>query len=301
MSRKEVQVSGLYHLHSSVFVEKPLTAITPPPITPDMSVISATPCQTLNIVSGPTGEAADILPDGNLPDICAALNAASSGENVLIFNTTPLSTFLENLTGSDRNKRLTASNMPNAIGIKGAYKSPKQCAFSFLHPELVIPPSEFAMGLMNRGTQLEPHIRSFWNKKWESERLFASTCGFLFDQKCPDRYGATPDGLVWQGTKLVGFLEIKAPQKRVTAREWDEVPQMYKVQMVGQAATLPEYARQVFYVEWKNDYDYVFLTHCIEKTEIKWLHSQLHEFWEKILRRETFPDRCKRIDFPFFW
>ncbi len=234
------------------------------------------------------------------PETFCTMAATCASDNLDIFGT-PLSVFSFTPENSDplnnpfREKlTLTASDYPNALGVKGAYQSRYKFTCQRFYGETRSQPGEFLDNLMYMGRKMEPVIFELWNKT-NRDRFIATRSGLLLDQVHPELFGATPDGLVWDSKthELVGTLEIKYRPSATSSLGKDQIPQKYKMQMLGQLMCLPVY--HWFYIEMDGtgtarSYDGYFTEE--DKTSLR---ADLLDYLQlaRSNNRTTFPRRCK--------
>lgn len=277
---------------------QPRLAITIPPAIPPIKMTTALTCQTLKKISS-VGSAA-FGTTAVLPATCDAINDNCSGVKLDIFGT-PIEVFAYSPENSDplnnpfRKKLvLTASDYPNALGVKGAYQSRYKFTCQRFYGETPSPRGEFLDNLLEMGRKMEPVIFNRWNLQNRS-RFIATRSGLLLDQVHPETFGATPDGLVWDVNThdLVGTLEIKYRPSAKSSLRKEDIPQKYKMQMLGQLMCLP--VHRWFYIEMDStgqtrSYEGYFTQQQkddLRRDLIEYLYTA------NTYNSQTFPRRCK--------
>lgn len=261
-----------------------------------MNVSTALPCHTIG--QGLLGSASR-LARGTLPEICAAKRLASAGDiPVVDMWGTPIDVFAYRSDVSENPFRqrlfLTASDYPNALSAKGAYESRYKFACQRYYGQPARPPNEFLQNLLSEGRRVEPLAFALWNRLHRG-RYVALRSGLLLDQECPDLFGATPDGLVFdsQTKTLVGTLELKYRPQAKLSSERSLIPQKYFLQMIGQLMCLPVY--RWFYLELGPAGECFHYTGLITEEIKRDVRADLLAFKSLVAEKniDTFPKRSK--------
>lgn len=214
--------------------------------------------------------------------------------------TTPIGIFMNRAGVSenkDREKLHTASVIPQMLNADGAYES--RYAFTVNRMKKIKKePSDFLKWLMSEGHRCEPLILEKWNRLYAG-KYFAFTSGFLLDTEHPDKFGATPDGLVFDyDGNFIGVLEIKYRARAGLSATADDIPLKYLLQIAGQ--TMCTTSRRFFYAEGFEDENRVMQYAFFEGEIAEWypavLRNKLLNYLESLERydAETYPKRCEK-------
>lgn len=241
------------------------------------------------------------------PEMTAAKAAACSGVidadiDPVLFGTTPISVFVSGRNPTSNRFReklkLTASDYASALGVKGAYQSRYRLAQERFYGRQPAPPSEFISNLMSEGNRMEPYILNRWRARYPN--YIALPSGLLLDEVYPDKFGATPDALVFdrQTMTLVGVLELKyRPMAKELSTSQGLIPPKYYIQMVGQLMCLPGVYRW-FYMEHRDDEHEYSYTDLITENTKQTVREDLLLFLRmaETCTEATFPKRCPAWD-----
>ncbi len=301
-----VQVRGSYHTDSLFEASIPyLIILTLAKMQAPKNIQAAmylAPSNTGPPISGGGLLGEDPLTLATTSEACAS-DSGGKGVDAIYLTyapTTPFGIFM-NLSGvsenKDREKLHTASVIPQMLNADGAYES--RYAFTVNRMKKIKKePSSFVQWLMTEGQRCEPLILDMFNRIYAG-KYYAFTSGFLLDTEHPDKFGATPDGLVFDyADNFIGVLEIKYRAKAGLSATADDIPLKYLLQIAGQ--TMCTTSRRFFYAEGYEDENRVMQYAFFEGEIDAWypavLRNKLLNYLESLERfdAETYPKRCEK-------
>lgn len=301
-----VQVRGSYHTDSlfeaSIAYLNILTLAKMQPAKKIHDAIYLAPSNAGPPMSGGGLLGEDPLTLATTSAACASDNGGKGCDAMLLTfaPTTPFKTFM-NMAGvsenKDREKLHTASVFPQMLNADGAYESRHLFTVNRMK-KVKKEPSDFLKWLMSEGHRCEPLILAQWNRLY-ADRYFAFSSGFLLDTEHPDKFGATPDGLVfdYEGN-FIGVIEIKYRAKAGLSATPDDIPLKYLLQIAGQ--TMCTTSRRFFYAEGFEDENRVMQYAFFEGEIAEWypavLRNKLLNYLESLEKydAETYPKRCEK-------
>jgi len=217
-----------------------------------MSVSTAPPLMAAGMKEGENkgGAGGAILPDAlaaisRAAAICASVGIPAdptfdAAVKFSISPKTPLKVFYKSNKEVSENPyrdsvAITASGLPSALGISGAYQSRYAYTCTRFYKEPPAKPCPFVENMMQQGRKYEPVILKTLKRIYSKEYYFTSS-GFLLDTVCPTLLGASPDGLVFDAktTAFVGPLEIKYRDRAQISAIPEQIPLKYLIQIAAQ-------------------------------------------------------------------
>lgn len=312
-NRVAVQVVGSYHFELFPLAFKALLSIRRPPITPKMSIRTAAPL----LATGPKSEEKTGAGGGaTSPTACLAMAAAAAtcsggkeekasdisiteGPFMYIAPTTPVKVFMCHTKDISENPyrrkvSVSASELPSALGIPGAYQSRAGYSRVRFYGEPVNPPDAFVQHLMAQGRKMEPILFNRFRREM-ADKYWVTKSGFLLDSKMPTAFGATPDGLVWdrRSGRFMGVLEIKYRDRACLSVEKGMIPLKYLVQIAGQL--MCTVSNRFWYMEGKEDRVSIFEGE-VERELLTKIRHWLLDYLELVNNNtiDTFPKRMKK-------
>lgn len=301
-----VQVRGSYHTDSLFEASIPyLIILTLAKMQAPKNIQAAmylAPSNTGPPISGGGLLGEDPLTLATTSEACASDSGGKGVDDIYLTYapTTPIGIFMNRAGVSenkDREKLHTASVIPQMLNADGAYES--RYAFTVNRMKNIKKePNDFLKWLMSEGHRCEPLILAQWNRLY-ANKYFAFTSGFLLDTEHPDKFGATPDGLVFDyDGNFIGVLEIKYRAKAGLSATVDDIPLKYLLQIAGQ--TMCTTSRRFFYAEGYEDENRVMQYAFFEGEIAEWypavLRNKLLNYLESLERydAETYPKRCEK-------
>jgi hypothetical protein len=301
-----VQVRGSYHTDSLFEASIPyLIILTLAKMQAPKNIQAAmylAPSNTGPPISGGGLLGEDPLTLATTSEACASDSGGKGVDDIYLTYapTTPIGIFMNRAGVSenkDREKLHTASVIPQMLNADGAYES--RYAFTVNRMKKIKKePSDFLKWLMSEGHRCEPLILEKWNRLYAG-KYFAFTSGFLLDTEHPDKFGATPDGLVFDyDGNFIGVLEIKYRARAGLSATADDIPLKYLLQIAGQ--TMCTTSRRFFYAEGFEDENRVMQYAFFEGEIAEWypavLRNKLLNYLESLERydAETYPKRCEK-------